>query len=331
MKRDRQRLTALVASVADGTPLDWDALSTNADEPSQRLISHLRIVAQVGDVHRSFADEPVTTTAPPWAPAMEQSTLAPGPLELGRWGHLEIIEKIGDGGFGEVYRARDPWLDCEVALKLVKPDAAGSFSPQRIINEARTLARVRHTNIVTIHGADSHDGRAGLWMELVRGRTLSQMLSAQGPFGPNEAAVVGQDVCRALAAVHAAGIVHQDVKAQNVMRESGGRFVLMDFGAGSTPVYLAPEVLQGGRTSVASDIYAVGVLLFYLVTRRYPVNGASVHELKEAHRQGVRLRLADVRADLPDTFVAVVERAGLGHVATQSRRILGREVSLDRH
>ena len=130
-------------------------------------------------------------------------------------------------------------------------------------------------------------------MELIRGQTLTQILSGYGTFSASEATIIGQEVCRALAAVHAAGIVHKDLKAQNVMRESGGRFVLMDFGAGGTPVYLAPEVLSGAEATVASDIYALGVLLFYLVTRKYPASGASLDDLRQAHARGERRRLVD--------------------------------------
>ena len=137
------------------------------------------------------------------------------------------------------------------------------MASSRIIDEARALARVRHPSVVCVHGADMHDGRAGLWMELVRGRTLAQLVAANGLFGPREAAGIGQDLCRALAAVHAEHLVHRDVKAQNVMRGlAGGRIVLMDFGASHTPLYLAPEVLAGGRDTVASDLDALGVLLY---------------------------------------------------------------------
>ena len=108
-----------------------------------------------------------------------------------------------------------------------RPDSRIACSTRRA-----TLARVRHPNVVTVHGADVRDGRAGLWMEFVHGRTLESWVQAHGALGPGEATTLGVDLCRALAAVHGAGLVHGDVKAQNVMREDGGRTVLMDFGAG---------------------------------------------------------------------------------------------------
>jgi serine/threonine protein kinase len=127
-----------------------------------------------------------------------------------------------------------------------------------------------------------------------------------------------------MAAVHQAGVVHGDIKAHNVMREEGGRTVLMDFGAGQTqtgvipdapaqltgtPAYLPPEVLEGQPPTTSTDIYTLGVLLYHLVTGEYPVAGRSPEDLVEAHRRGERRHLRDVRPDLPDDFVRVVEQA----------------------
>src|SRR5262249_5258595 len=147
--------------------------------------------------------------------------------------HLRVLERLGSGSYGDVYRAWDTRLHCDVALKLARPmRGMPSFDESRALREARMLARVQHRNIVKVFGADSHDGRFGLWMELISGRTLAETVETQGPMGAQEAAHIGIEVCHALAAVHAAGLLHRDVKATNVMRENGGRIVLMDFGAG---------------------------------------------------------------------------------------------------
>ena len=140
---------------------------------------------------------------------------------------------IGEGSFGRVYRAWDTQLEREVALKLVKASGVSqAFDLARAIKEARLLARVRHPNVVRVFGADSHAGRFGLWMELIPGRTLGQVLMMHGPMSVSEAIPIGIDLCHALAAVHGAGLLHRDIKAQNVLREDGGRIVLMDFGTG---------------------------------------------------------------------------------------------------
>jgi tRNA A-37 threonylcarbamoyl transferase component Bud32 len=162
-------------------------------------------------------------------------------------------------------------------------------------------------------------------MEFVKGRTLANLLQTHGAFGAREAAGIGVDLCRALAAVHGAGLMHGDVKAHNVMREAGGRTVLMDFGTGKdlgldrlareaddfagTPLYVAPEVFAGEPRTKVAEIYSLGVLLYHLVTNAYPVDGRSRNELEQAHRNRERTRLRDARPDLPEEFIAAVECA----------------------
>jgi TolB-like protein/Tfp pilus assembly protein PilF len=194
---------------------------------------------------------------------------------------------------------------------------------RRVLEEGRLLARVRHPNVIAVYGADVRDGRVGLWMEFVEGETLEGRLHREGPLSAREALLVGIELCGALAAVHQAGVVHRDVKAQNVMREAGGRLVLMDFGAGEestprggafpsfagTPLYLAPEMFFGEAATPQSDIYSVGVLLHHLVTGGYPMAAQSLEELRAAHRAGRRTLLRDARPDLPGAFVDAVERA----------------------
>ena len=258
--------------------------------------------------------------APAPDPRVPQADLATTTgASLSTWGHLQIRGILGTGGFGVVYRAWDPRLASEVALKVLARDTGIGDA---VIGEASLLARVRHPNIVSIYGADRCNGEVGLWMELIRGRTLSEIVRTHGRFGAREAALVGLDLTRALAAVHGAGLVHRDVKAQNVMREEGGRNVLMDFGAGvetagpvgqakivGTPLYIAPEQFDRPQSTPQSDIYSLGVLLYHIVTGSYPIAADSLAAAEAAHRHGQRKRLRDVRPDLPTEFVQVVERA----------------------
>jgi tRNA A-37 threonylcarbamoyl transferase component Bud32 len=175
-----------------------------------------------------------------------------------------------------------------------------------------------------VYGTACIDGRVGIWMDLIPGATLEQLVRDRGRMGDREAALVGLDLCRALAAVHQAGCVHRDVKAQNVMREDGGRVVLMDFGTGredwqrpadsdgdltGTPLYLAPELFRGASASQQSDIYSLGVLLYHLVTEAYPIEARTLADVEAAHQEGRRRYLRDARPDLPAQFVRVVERA----------------------
>ena len=173
-------------------------------------------------------------------------------------------------------------------------------------------------------GAGTYDDRVGLWMKFVRGETLREATRHGRTLGAEEAAAIGLKLCQALAVVHAASLVHADIKAQNVMREAGGRIVLMDFGAvrpkalvdgladgsvAGTPLNMAPELFERAAPCVTSDIYALGVLLFHLVTKRFPVEAASMSGLVVAHAQGGRTLLRDLRPDLPPAFVDVVEQA----------------------
>ena len=239
------------------------------------------------------------------------------------WGHLQLLERIGGGAFGEVYRAFDPRLGREVALKVLRASVPIAELQTRVMRESRNLAKVRHANVVAVHGAQAGVRRTGFWMELVRGTTLAHMLRTEGPFAAEEAAAIGRELCRAVSAVHDAGLVHGDIKAQNVMREHSGRIVLMDFGSSQprdemrtmgeqltgTLDYLAPEVLNGGAPSVAADIYSLGVLLFHLVTDDYPVLAASIEELRLAHANGRVRRLTDFHCLLPQAFVTAVDGA----------------------
>ena len=242
------------------------------------------------------------------------------PEALDRWGPFQHLQRVGRGSFGEVYRAFDPTLQRDVALKLLLPGRLDRDDEvSALLREARAVARVRHPNVVPIYGVDRHDGRLGFWSDFVHGQTLVQLVSRQGIVGPREAALVGIDICSAVAAVHSAGFLHRDIKAGNIMREEGGRILLMDFGlthqhgvggdASGTPAYMAPELLRGQPATIASDIYAIGVTLFYLLTKQYPVEGRDVETFRAAHDAGQRRTLFDVRPDLPEPLARAVEKA----------------------
>jgi serine/threonine-protein kinase len=315
-------LDQLAEAILAGSPVDWDAAKASAGGAARPLLPHLEVLAAIADVHRR-TPEPAGSAVDSVSETLRLSGEPAAVDGLQTWGSLRLLAKIGEGSFGEVYRAWDTRLDREVALKLLRrADSAVDDVASMVVEEGRMLARVRHPHVATVHGADCIGGRVGLWMELVEGRTLEQVLREQGPFGVQEATVIGLDLCRALSAVHRAGLVHRDVKAHNVMREAGGRIVLMDFGTGrraegdgeprhlaGTPLYLAPEVLEGEAASVRSDLYALGVLLFHLVTGGYPVAGESLHEIRDRHRRGERVLLRDARPDAPERFVRVIERA----------------------
>ena len=311
-----ERLVALAAAVADCEPVDWASAESSAgSDDERRVIANLRVLAALGVVHRTETeDAELTHTA---GLATTAAHVSSDSQAVPRWGPFLLLERLGGGSQGDVFRAVDTRLDRQVALKFLKRPAG-----EHVLSEARLLARVRHPNVVTVYGADLIDGRVGLWMELITGDMLDAIVMTRGPMSAAEATIVGVDLCRAVGAVHLAGLLHRDIKGQNVMRESGGRYVLMDFGTGhavddaargsqtaGTPLYLAPEILNGEPASIQSDIYALGVLLFYLTSATYPATARSVGALTAQHREGHRRRLGETRSDLSPAFVAVIDRA----------------------
>lgn len=302
-------LLGAAGRIADGEEVDWAALPADTDRD---IASELALVAQIAAGHRQLHQLlPVTPDTP--------KHLVP---DRARWGHLDLLNIVGRGSYGIVYRAWDTRLERLVALKLFH----GAARPEAVMEEGRMLARVRHENIVAIYGADVIDGVAGIWMELVHGRTLDTIVNGNGPMNAREAAAIGVDIAKALAAVHAAGLLHCDVKAQNVVQEAGGRVVLMDFGAGrlapemrdedqivgvaGTPRYMAPELLEPGASATrATDIYSLGVLLYFLVSGKYPVAGTTLSELRRNHENRAVRSLRDINPGLPPALIDAVSQA----------------------
>ncbi|MFV8128977.1 serine/threonine-protein kinase [Streptomyces syringium] len=204
---------------------------------------------------------------------------APEGLIAGRY---RLGPRIGRGGMGTVWRANDELLAREVAVKELHVDDELSATEaqahrDRTLREARTVAQIKHPNVIVLHDIVEQDGRPWIVMELVDGRALSDRLSAEGPVPAREAARIGVAMLGALRAAHARGVLHRDIKPANVLLEAGtGRVVLTDFGiaqvSGATtitetgafvgsPEYTAPERMSGGHAGPESDLWSLGVLL----------------------------------------------------------------------
>jgi eukaryotic-like serine/threonine-protein kinase len=306
----------LAGAILDGRAVNWTATETNT-AGDRSLVPYLRTIERIAELYRRAEASPSSESVPVDDAARPPSSKSV-PTE---WGHLRVRERIGLGAFGEVYRAWDSKLDRDVALKLLHAHRSLSDGGAAVLEEGRLLARVHHRNVVSIYGADRFDDRVGLWMELIDGETLQQAVQRGRAFSPADAVRIGIELAGAIGAVHDAGLLHRDVKPHNIMLALDGRVVLMDFGSGhdartgepfglsGTPLYLAPELLAGRPPSVSTDIYSVGVVLFYLLTRTYPVRGETLRDLYVAHQGRPASDVRLLRPDVPRALALVIARA----------------------
>jgi eukaryotic-like serine/threonine-protein kinase len=238
----------------------------------------------------------LSTGAMPAADA-PAGTLAPGQLFANRF---RILAQLGGGGMGRVYRAHDLELEDDVALKILNPQLfAGSERALRLLRKETKAARaITHSNVVRVHDLGEAEGLRFLSMEYVAGTTLRKLLDQRRRLDLAPGLQFAKQLCRGLSAVHAAGIVHGDVKPENLMALPNGLVKLMDFGVATragvagderpgyaigTPVYMSPEQARGGELDERSDIYAAGVVMFEIFTGQAPFQADSVADLLSQH------------------------------------------------
>jgi predicted Ser/Thr protein kinase len=252
-------------------------------------------------------------------------------------GRYRVIRRLGAGGMGVVYEARDPDLDRDVAVKLLHGGGDEALQ-RRLLREAQAMARISHRNLVTVYDVGTHRGRVFVAMELVRGQTLRQWLESE-PRSWDQAVRVFVEAGRGLAAAHAAGVVHRDFKPDNVLVSDRGRVLVVDFGLArgvgeapetpgaparsadvldspitrtgavlGTPAYMAPEQHRGQPADMRSDQFSFAVALYEAIYRQRPFPGDSHAELYASVTAGER-RPRPREPRIPAALVGVLERA----------------------
>ncbi len=240
-------------------------------------------------------------------------------------GNYQIVQRLGDGGMGTVYRAVDRLLERDVAIKVLRPELGHREDlVDRFLSEARALARLNHPHIAILHGLERHDGELHMVMEFVRGETLEQMVERSGALAWTRAVSWCMEALDALDHAHDMGVIHRDIKPANIMVSGTGVVKVMDFGIArlrgqhrrtqtghtvGTPLYMAPEQLRGEEVDARTDVYAMGAVLFELVTGRVPFEADSDYALILRKLQDTPPPLQSLVPGTPPALNDIVQRA----------------------
>ena len=237
--------------------------------------------------------------------------------------HYKILEKLGEGGMGVVYKAEDTKLERTVALKFLSPRAIGTAEEQvRFVREAQAAAALNHANICTIHEIDEHDGQRFIAMEFVEGQSLKAKIGS-GPLPLDDAVDIAAQVGEGLREAHEKGIVHRDVKSANIMVTPRGQVKVMDFGLAKAPgrtqlteagttlgtvAYMSPEQGRGDAVDARSDIWSLGVVLYEMVSGQLPFEGDHEQAIMYAILNEDPVPLTSLRSKVPLALERVVSK-----------------------
>lgn len=267
------------------------------------------------------ADWSVDVTPEPGAPKTDE-VLKPGIVLAGRY---EILQLLGRGGMGAVYKARDKELDRIVAIKLIRSEFARNPEILRRFKQELILARqVTHKNVIRIFDLGQADGIKFITMDFVEGQDLRSLLLEKGKLSSNEAARIMLQICRALEAAHAERVIHRDLKPQNIMLDRNGRIYVMDFGIArsahlpgmtdtgaliGTPEYMSPEQARGEELDERSDIFSLGVIFYELLTGKSPYSSDTPLATLWKRMQEPATPASQIEPSIPPLLNAVVMKA----------------------
>jgi len=242
------------------------------------------MTVEIGPDSPTLISAPPRKTSGPVALNFDGQALLPSGALLGQ--RYEILQVLGRGGMGAVYKAKDREVDRIVALKVIRPDLVGNAALlDRFKQELVLSHQVTHKNVVRIYDLGEADGVKFITMEFIEGSDLRSIILEKKRFPPGEAVEIMLQVCRALEAVHAVGVIHRDLKPQNIMRDSQGRVIVMDFGLArlvesngmtqtgalvGTMEYMSPEQALGSQLDHRSDLFTLGLIFYELLTGKMP-------------------------------------------------------------
>ena len=241
-----------------------------------------------------------------------QEELTTGSMFAGRY---QIIEQLGKGGMGHVYRVLDKRLNEEIALKLIKPEiASDKKTVERFSNELKIARKIGHKNVARMFDLNEEQGTHFITMEYVRGEDLKRLIRKMGQFSSSQVIPIAKQICEGLTEAHRLGVVHRDLKPQNIMVDEDGNTRIMDFGIArsreskdltgtgviiGTPKYVSPEQVEGKGIDQRSDIYSLGIILYEMVTGRVPFEGGTALSIAHKHKYEAPIEPKQINPQIP--------------------------------